>query len=286
MRSFCDPLYLAVTCHDYPQLWDPAASFAERRTQLVLAQAGEPPERFAPFTATTWTSLDYEGATACLRWPAPRVADPAVPPDAPYPDVPTLVLNGDLDNITASSGARVVASRFPRSTFVETANTIHISAISDRDDCAAPMVRCLSPRSTPATTLRLVAGRGPRCWYLPAARWRHARARRHAAAETVADATTRWQIHDSGRSRGPRGGRWSYTGTRLVRFRFRGARFVRDVPVTGSATWRIGTGAVRASVRVPAGRVRAAWNVRKQLARGELTGRLGGRELRADILAP
>ena len=210
-----------------------------------------------------------------------------MPPDAPYPDVPTLVLNGDLDNITASSGARVVASRFPRSTFVETANTIHISAISDRDDCAAPMVRrfiaTLDAGDTSCASrlaeVRVVGTFPRRAGGTPVRVGT-------AAAETVADAIMRWQINYSGRSRGLRGGRWSYTGTKLVRFRFRGARFVRDVPVTGSATWRIGTGAVRASVRVPGGRVRAAWNVRKQLARAKLTGRVGGRELRADILAP
>ena len=114
VRGFSEGLYLAVTCHDYPQLWDPAAPLSVRRTQLAQARAALPPERFAPFSPVVWTSLDYEGATACLRWPGPRVPDPPVPPDATYPDVPTLVLNGDLDNITASSGAAVVASRFPQ----------------------------------------------------------------------------------------------------------------------------------------------------------------------------
>ena len=141
VRSFSEALYLAVTCHDYPQLWDPAAPLAQRRQQLAAELAGRPPEQFAPFRAAVWAGLEYEGATACLRWPGPRVADPVVPPGATYPAVPTLVLNGDLDNITASSGARVVASRFPRSTFVEVANSVHVTAVGDRDDCAAPIVR-------------------------------------------------------------------------------------------------------------------------------------------------
>jgi hypothetical protein len=102
----------------------------------------------------------------------------------------------------------------------------------------------------------------------------------------VADAIMRWQINYSGSSRGLRGGRWSYTGSQRVRFRYRGARFVRDVPVTGTATWRIGTGAVRASLRVPGGRVRASWNIRRQRARATLSGRIHGRALSADILAP
>src|SRR4051794_19021813 len=140
-REFSEALYLAVTCHDYPQLWDPAAPLGVRRAQLASQVAALPPAEFAPISPAVWTGLDYEGAIACLRWPGPARPDPPVPPDARYPAVPTLVLNGDLDNITASSGARVVASRFPRSTFVETANTVHISALGDRDACAAPLVR-------------------------------------------------------------------------------------------------------------------------------------------------
>ena len=88
-------------------------------------------------------------------------------------------------------------------------------------------------------------------------------------------------------SRGLRGGRWTWSGDRLTRFRFRGARFTRDVPVYGGATWRLGTGAVRADLRIPGrGRLRARWNVRRPLATATLTGRLGGRRLRATMLAP
>ena len=61
------------------------------------------------------------------------------------------------------------------------------------------------------------------------------------AAATVADAIERWRLNYGGSSRGLRGGRWTWSGDRLTRFRFSGARFTRDVPVYGSATWRLGT---------------------------------------------
>jgi hypothetical protein len=79
VRSFSDPDYLAVTCHDYPQLWDPAASPAGRRAQLGAALAALRPEQFAPIAPAVWTNLDYEGARACLNWPAPARPDPPVP---------------------------------------------------------------------------------------------------------------------------------------------------------------------------------------------------------------
>jgi pimeloyl-ACP methyl ester carboxylesterase len=296
-RSWSEALYLAVTCHDYPQLWDPAAPLSVRRQQLAQVRATRPPAQFSPFTATEWTSLPYEGATACLHWPGPRRPDPPVDPAAPYPDVPTLVLNGDLDNITASSGALLVASRFPNSTFVETHNTIHVSALSDREHCAAPLVRrfirTLSAGDT-SCAARIaevrVVDRFPRraADAQPAAGAGSVRARRIAAvaAATVADALQRWLLNYSGTSRGLRGGRWSYTGTKLVRFRFRRTRFARDVPVSGTATWRHGTGAVRARLTVPGGHLRARWNVRRQLAEATLTGRIDGRRVRASMLAP
>ena len=96
----------------------------------------------------------------------------------------------------------------------------------------------------------------------------------------VADAIQRWSLNYSGSDRGLRGGRWSYTGTRLVRFRFRAARFTRDVPVSGTATWRLGTGAVRADLRIGRrGHLRARWNLRRPLARATIAGAIDGRRL-------
>jgi pimeloyl-ACP methyl ester carboxylesterase len=301
-RSWSEALYLAVTCHDYPQMWDPAAPFAIRRAQLAATRAALPPGPFSPFTGTEWTSLPYEGATQCLRWPGPRRADPPVDPSAPYPAVPTLVINGDLDNITASSGARVVASRFPRSAFVEMHNTIHVSALGDRDGCAAPLVRrfvrTLAAGDTSCAArvaeVHAVDRFARRSSGLRPARSRpgdHAtlRARRVAAsaAAMVADAIERWMLNYGGDDRGLRGGRWSWSGDQFVRFRFHRARFTRDAPVNGSATWSLRTGAVRAHLMIPGrGRVRAGWNLRHQLAVATLAGRLDGQRLRATMLAP
>jgi hypothetical protein len=306
LRDYSGGLYLAVTCHDYPQLWDPAAPLATRLAQLAQARAALPAESFLPVSPTAWTSVQYEGATACLRWPAPRRPDPPVPPDAPYPDVPTLVLNGDLDNITASSGARTVAARFPRSTFVEVQNMTHISALGDRDSCGAPLVRhfveTLSVGDTscasrigevrvvdrfPLTASEAVAATpGPGDRSTPAAR-----SAATVAAATVADAIQRWSLNYSGRNAGLRGGRWSYVGEDVVHFRFARARFARDVAVTGTATWHRLTGLVSARLVVSGprgvrGRLRLRWNMQRQLSVATFAGKLGGRALSAYTLAP
>ena len=225
-----------------------------------------------------------------------------LPPGATHPDVPTLVLNGDLDNITATPGAQEVAARFPRSTFVELANSIHVTAVGDRDDCAAPIVRRFIRRLDAGDTS--CAGRIAEVHTVDSFPRRAAdadpaepsggdrtsvRSRRAAAvaAMTVADTISRWAINYSGASRGLRGGRWSYSGDRVVRFRFRAARFARDVPVSGTATWRIADGAVRARLRLPGrGRLSARWSMQRPLAVATLAGRLDGRRLSATMLAP
>jgi hypothetical protein len=107
------------------------------------------------------------------------------------------------------------------------------------------------------------------------------------AAATVADAIQRWQLNSGGADGGLRGGRWSYTGSRVVRFRFRGARFARDVPVSGVVVWRLSDGSVRARLRLPGrGRLRARWSTQRALAVAVVDGRLDGRRVRASMLAP
>jgi pimeloyl-ACP methyl ester carboxylesterase len=301
VRSFSEAAYLAVTCHDYPQMWDPFANAAERRRQLAANVASQPLERFAPISPAVWTNLDYEGARACLNWPAPAGGAPPVMPGATYPPVPTLVINGELDNITSTEQAREVAARFPRATFVETANTVHISAISDRDNCAAPMVRrfirtlsagdtsCASriadvralgnfPRranDAPLATAEL-GNRAPTYSLRVAA----------AAVHTVGDAIQRWVVNTGGTSRGLRGGRWSYSGERVVRFRFRRTRFVRNLPVSGTATWRLADGAVHARLRLPRGRLRARWSVQGPANTARIDGRVRGRRVDAVMGRP
>ncbi len=59
--------------------------------------------------------------------------------------------------------------------------------------------------------------------------------------------------------------------------------------MSGSATWTLASGAVRADLRLAGasrGRLKARWNLQRPLARATLDGRLGGRELHAEMLAP
>ena len=304
--SYSEALYMAVTCHDYPQLWSPFTVLGQRRAEVDRRLAAYPSGTFAPFSGAAWTGTEYEGLLACMRWPSPSRADPPNPGGLAYPAVPTLVMNGDLDTITASSGARQVAGRFPRSTFVELRNSIHVLALYDRDRCASRIylrfVRTFRTGSTacarripelrlvpdfPASLRTTKAARPlPGDRSLPVDRRLAA-----AAAATVADAIVRWYVNYDGTSVGLRGGRWSYTGDDPVDFSFQRARFVPGVPVSGRARWARVRGLLTATVRVrrpqgPEGTVRLRWSLKAPHAAARLTGTIGGRALRATMLAP
>jgi pimeloyl-ACP methyl ester carboxylesterase len=296
-----EALYLAVICHDYPQLWDPSTPLAERRAEADRRIAAYPEGTFAPFSAEAWTGTDYEGVLACLRWPSPARPDPPDPPGAAYPDVPTLVLNGDLDTITASSGAREVARRFPGATFVELANTFHVSALYDWDGCASAIyvrfVRNLAPGDTSCAGEIGEVNVVPSFSEADPARsapgdesTRDDRRLAAAAALTAADVVARWLVNYDGDGVGLRGGRWSYAGYPNVRFALTNVQLVPGVRVSGTVRWAYRGGAVRGTLGLSgpdgtAGTLAIAYP-KAPGGTATLTGTVGGRELRATMPAP
>lgn len=303
--AFSDPLYLAVTCHDYPQLWDPITPIPLRPQEVRQRLAAYPPGTFTPFTAESWTSYPYEGPLACLRWPSVTGGQPPEPEAAVYPRVPTLVLNGDLDTITASSGAKIVARRFPRATFVEVRNSVHVTALGDRDACASPIywrfVKTLRAGDTscrlripeirlvprfPRSLAEVDAGRAARANEASGLHRRIA----VAAAQTVSDVISRWWLNYSGGSRGLHGGSWTYEGdSDVTMFTLDHVVFVPGVSVSGTVEWSR-NGAVSAHVTVDAPRgdraeLELTWTG-KPLARARLRGWSGGQRVEMTMLAP
>ena len=106
----------AVTCHDYLRDFDYADPVAKRTRQYNAAQAKLDDARFRPFSAEVWVSrADYDTG-ACLRWPADATAQPPFAPGATMPDVPVLVLSGDLDANTPIESGDAAAAQFPHAT--------------------------------------------------------------------------------------------------------------------------------------------------------------------------
>lgn len=244
VTAYSAGLSMAVTCLDYPQLWDTAASDAVRRQQLRARIASTPRGVFDPFTAAAWWADPLYAYETCQEWPVRAPYDPPIPDDAALPAKATLVLNGDLDSVTTPEGARLVASRIPGSTYVEVRNAGHVTTYS-RDSAACAMgivqafvagrttlpTRCARqiPNVRPVRAFPLRAAGAPNACRAgggsaPALRLAT------AALMTLDDAARRLDSLDGAVGLGLRGGSYTVKGANVT---FRSTRFTRDLAVSG-----------------------------------------------------
>jgi pimeloyl-ACP methyl ester carboxylesterase len=132
LSEFSYGLEIAVECNDYPLLWDPRAGIDERIGQLSEAVTRLPKDYFAPFGRREYLLSRAAHLTSCLTWPAPPPGglEPPVPADWRAPTAfPTLILAGQVDDITSVTEARQVARRFPRSRLYVVPDRGHASSL-------------------------------------------------------------------------------------------------------------------------------------------------------------
>ena len=305
--------YAAVACHDYPTLWNPAASVPARRAQLAAAIAGVSPPAFAPFSKRVWLgSLDENQLVrGCLEWPRPPVSDPPFPPGVARPDLPVLVLDGEFDQATPAADARAAARAFPHATFVEVASTSHISALADYQRCASVIVRRFIERLAAGDTS--CASRMPPVTVMPsfpvrvaAAPQAHraatddrstaaARSAAWVAGETVGDAFDRWYNAMYGTAgHGLRGGRYTIAGAYLsngpLTILLHGVRLARDLGVSGAARWDRRSLVVSATLDLAGsggrGYVTITWSTIHPRAGARVRGEIDGRRVDLRMAAP
>ena len=322
VKAYSEGLDAAVTCHDYPQLFNLADSPAKRRVEYAASVAREQkhhPHVYAPFTVKEYLHSVWEEADWCLDWPSPSAAHPAEPPAPPsgqYPAVPTLVLSGELDSITTPAEGALVAAEFPDSRQVLVANSFHVTAEDDTDGCGASLVRRFT--SDPTTPLsnadlrcttqvppvrslgdyrssyRATAAAKARSGNQVGVDGRRAAA---TAAQTVVDAMDRWVSNYSGHQVGLYGGTVRFSGSRDVMLRLHRYRMTRDLAVSGTAHWDRYAHTLRCQLRLRArsqghasrqgsGSLVSRWDTRRDGAIAMLHGRLDGQHLSAVMTAP
>ena len=130
--EFSYGLEIAVECNDYPLLWDKYAGIEERVRQLSTAVTRMPKDYFAPFSRREYLLSPAAHLTSCLTWPAPPPGglEPPVPAGWRAPtSFPTLILAGQVDDITSVAEARQVKRRFPRSRLYVVPDRGHASSL-------------------------------------------------------------------------------------------------------------------------------------------------------------
>jgi pimeloyl-ACP methyl ester carboxylesterase len=132
VHSFSYGLEIAIECNDYPLLWNPDAGINERIRQLSASVERLPRKHFAPFSRREYLLSDEAHLTNCLTWPAPPAGglEPPVPKGwRASSKLPTLVISGEIDDITSTKEARQTARRFPRSRLYVVPNRGHVSSL-------------------------------------------------------------------------------------------------------------------------------------------------------------
>lgn len=269
-KTFSAALFVASTCSDDPEPYDmtlpPSAREAEWH-RVVAARERSDPEMDAPFTISEFLGMppDYGYVDLCVQWPVASAQHPSrepLLPDPRLPNVPVLVLVGDLDTITTPAESAAAAKLFADSTYVVVRNTGHVTAIGDVYDCASRIVRrfivTLHAGST-SCTKRIPA--------LPTVAAYELRTTPHfterdAALAAARDVLARVEAYGMHRGNGLRGGTFSVRTTgRRTTILLNGVRWAQDAPVWGSLRFDESTGWVRLHAVLSNRRVvTASWN--------------------------
>jgi pimeloyl-ACP methyl ester carboxylesterase len=273
-RDFSTARY-ATVCETTPLPWDPGTPIAQRPAVTRQRIAAVSPSAFLPFNADVVVEDEID---LCTRWPdVPRI--PVATPPAPYPAVPTLILQGREDLRTPPEWSARVASRIAGARRFVIAGVGH-STVSESRDCAADQIvrfvrgakllrRCKRiPTDVPAynsppasfASLTGIAGYSRRV----------GRTLR-AVSATAQDLLLVLSTATAPAGGGLRGGSWAVSGRRIV---LRDYQAVTGVEVNGTLrsdtlTMRIG------GVRAAKGTLR--------LTHGRLRGTLGGRRIATNL---
>ncbi|HLW26047.1 MAG TPA: alpha/beta fold hydrolase [Steroidobacteraceae bacterium] len=315
-------LEVAVMCQDPPQIYDMRLAPAERaraRDQAIAARERTDPDAYAPFTIEEYRHmpLDYSFLDLCIDWPVSSPAHPAgqvVVPGTRYPDVPALVISGELDDITTPADGAFVARAFARGRQIVIANSFHVNALPRaRSDCGAVLAqRFLASGAVgdaacagAVPPVRLLAGFPRRVDEVEPARALPGNRADAAALSSAAsavlglgDVLARARSNSSDQGPGLRGGRFEIIRrARGLDIRLRAVRLTEDLEVSGWLEVRGAhapevharlhlQGVSNGGIAPSSGTLEVTWSEASAAPRALLRGRLDGVPLRADTVAP
>jgi pimeloyl-ACP methyl ester carboxylesterase len=309
-------LSIAAMCVGPAQIYDMRDTpplRREERDRAIDERQRTHPDTYAPFTIDEFRGmpLDYGFLDQCVEWPSvPAAVMQAISVRPHLPDVPALVISGELDDITTPADGAAAAASFKRGTQIVISNSFHVNALPHaRSPCAAQIVRRFIVDLTPGDTacahevppLRLVARFARRAAELDpmtAARGNRADAadlsRVSAALATVGDVLARPDARDGTGGTGLRGGRYQakLTPGAGLHIDLTQVLWTEDVAVSGTieeSAPRGGKVHADLSLKSPdgtSGKLDISWNESDQIPHAEIHGSIHGLPVAATAPAP
>ncbi len=223
-----------------------------------------------------------------------------------------LILSGSLDSLTPRlDGATLVARQMGRSArLVTLANLTHVTEQDGNSGCAMSIYQrfvqdpgglpgentsCagrVAPIHTVGSYPRLLAAAIPASPLPGNQAGRQALRAATVAVAAVGDEVSRWPLLSGDRDLGLRGGRVAFSGGTELKITLRGARWVSDAVIDGTAIWDQSSGWLTARLTVhPHGgavvRLTSRWRAfGTQRQPAVIRGSQGGRRLAAECPAP
>lgn len=293
-REFSSGLYAATACEEIPFPWPRFSDPATRFGPISAAIAQIPEAALYPFDRATDAGNDF--IRMCRRWPEASPAPAYGPPAGSLPDVPVLMLSGEMDLRTPNETARSAAADWPHAQVLTIPDTGHSVLTADFSNCTHnAAVRFFRGQSVPS---RCRQRSGSIFFVLPPAplSFRELsgirgvpgiRGKAISAAElTVIDVTVEFLSTAltaqslNLRGGGLRGGRWTLnlSGDNPV-LRLYGVEYVPGVRVSGTVR-NIGRRKESSTLRLSGPRTPDGV---LRIDRKWITGQLGGKQVRARV---
>ncbi len=122
-----------VSCNEYSAPFDLNDRLPKRRAEFRRRLRQLPPDVFGWFSKQGWVDSAWEQVDFCLEYPTPRVADELRPPyGGPFPTIPMLMLNGDIDLQSPLESAERAKENWPHAMFLTVKNATHVSIASNQ----------------------------------------------------------------------------------------------------------------------------------------------------------
>ncbi len=259
-------LNIAVSCHDYPQLFDmsePKAVRKEQYADAVAAQKSIDPNLYGPFKIAGYLNSGIGEQSLCMPWPIATRNPWKIPgpPGGRYPNIPTLVLSGELDTITTVAEGELVAAQFARSRHVTMANSTHVTAMGDVYKCASQLVRDFFTDQD-----AVLAGEGGQCAAVipPIVAVSKYPIKIYdlevGVTQTALDVIDRYLQATGSKGLGLRGGSWSAREWAPIVIKLEDYRLYQNLPVSGTVRWNYDTGAVEVRAKALGRTFAGNWN--------------------------